>query len=401
MTLHARDTVTGQLVTLTADPGSADLFAPGPVSSGRYRCMSCGESVGLSRRSGPHSSYAPRFSHGHSSEAQPDGCPARAGVQREVEADLQVVIDLRDHLAKAWPGAHTLIECPEPQLPGEPSPPAVIVATEGGQTIVIECPRGPLDEHGVQRRVNAVRARYGSGAAHVWFFTEDEHHFRQGGLRDKTVWPAGAPASVRHMRVRPTQQHLQIVALGGSVYWINGATVYIPYGGHEHVHAIKAGEDWGGDVAWRRRDWKISHPRPLPGAQWWGLVPIGLSSLRANRVGFHPAEAHEIMERLERSQGARWATARRLARERDEVLRQPPPAEAVPVLTPAPRPVVPPPAPAEPAVTTGALPERPEPVRQPPVIPPVPVHAPYVPPVPLPQPRGPLSRLRQWMQRKR
>lgn len=412
MTLHARDTVTGQLVTLTADPASADLLAPGPVSSGRYRCMSCGQPVGLSRRSGSHSAYAPRFSHA-SAEAGSDGCPARTGVQQEVEGGLQVVIDLRDRLAKAWPGTQTLIECPEPQPPGEPAPPAVIVATAGGQVMVIECAHGPLDTPGVQRRLGAVRARYGTQAAHVWFFAEDEHHFRQGGLKDKAVRPAGASESVRHMRVRPTEQQLQIVEAGGAVYWVNGGTVYIPYGGHEFVHEPRNGEDWGGDVARRRHDWKISHPQPFPGAQWWGLVPIGLSTLRGGRAGFHPAEAHEVMERLERSQGARWGAARKLARERHQELHRPlpppapapaPPAPAVTELQPpaaeTPTILIPPPAAPTPPPVAAAPRER---LGPPPVaVPPMPVHAPYVPPVvaPVAQPQSPLSRLLRWVQRK-
>lgn len=410
MTLHARDTVTGHLVTLTPDPASADHLAPGPLSSGRYRCMSCGHPLGLSRRSGSHSAYAPRFSHSQTSGPGADGCPARAGLQKEIETGLQVVIHLCDHLAKAWPGVQTLIECPEPQTPGEASPPAVIVATAGGQVLVIECPHGPLDDPAVQRRMQAVRARYGSGATHVWFFAEDEHHFRQGGLRDKAVRPAGATASVRHMRVRPTQQQLQIIEAGGAVYWVNGATVYVPYGGHEFIHEPKPdGEDWGGDVARRRNDWRISHPRPLPGAHWWGLVPIGLSTLRRGRAGFHPGEAHEVMERLERSQGARWAAARRLARERYEALHRPPPApvaDAIEQPPPAeapsaiPLPSAPPTEPPPPSAD--AAEEKEEEGQQPLPVPPRPAYAPYVPPATplLPPPQGPLSRLMKWVQRR-
>ncbi|MGW6880205.1 hypothetical protein ACWGEU_08055 [Streptomyces goshikiensis] len=251
------------------------------------------------------------------------------------------------------------------------------------------------------RRVQAVRARYGSGAAHVWFFAEDEHHFRQGGLRDKAVRPAGAPASVRHMRVRPTQQQLQIIDSGGSVYWVDGATVYVPYGGHEFIHEPGRGEDWGGDVARRRHDWRISHPHPLPGAQWWGLVPIGLSTLSRGRAGFNPGEAHTVMAQLERSQVARWAAARRLARERYEALHRPtppaPPAPAPPAVPSAP---VSPAPPAEPTASVAGTGTEKE--IQPLPVPPRPAYAPYVPPASssVPAPRGPLSRLRQWMRRR-
>lgn len=55
-------------------------------------------------------------------------------------------------------------------------------------------------------------------------------------------------------------------------------TLLIPYGGHNHQHAAREGEDWSGDMASWRHDWRISRPRPAGEADWWGLVPLPLSA---------------------------------------------------------------------------------------------------------------------------
>lgn len=328
MTLHARDTVTRQLVTLSlSDAASADHLPTGTLENKRYACLSCHQPMSLSRRTNSTSSYRPRFNHGQRNNGATDTCVARAAVQQQVEADVQVVIDLQERLAKAWPGTSTLIECLTPTGHDSPAPP-VIVARDGDQVVVIDCPHGPLDEPTVRHRIKAVRDQFGAQAAHVWFFAEDPHHFRQGDLKDKAVRPHGAQRSIRHRRVRPTERQLQIIEAGGAVYWLNGGEVLVPYGGHDFQHPPRRGEDWTGEAARYRYDWRISQPRPAPGAQWWGLVPIGLSSLRRGRVAFHPAEAYAVMERLERSQPARWSASRRRAREQFDRQLSPAPPEA-------------------------------------------------------------------------
>ncbi|MGW2865603.1 hypothetical protein [Streptomyces sp. NPDC001205] len=374
MTLRAWDAVTGRLVELSDDPASADHLPPGSLDDARYLCESCRKPLSLSRRRGPTSAYRPRFAHGQRDSSGLDVCGARADIRQNVAADIEVVIDLRDRLTKAWPGTTTLIECPQPPTNGQPAPP-VIVAHDGDQVLIIECPHGDLSDDLVRRRIRAVRDRYGPAAAHVWFFAEDPRHFRQGELKDKWVRPHGADKSVRHMRIRPTDRQLQIVEAGGAVYWVNGNNVLVPYGGHDFMHDPRSSEDWTGEVARYRYDWRISHPVPAPGAQWWGLVPIGLSSLRGGRVAFHPADAHDVMERLERSQSARWNASRRRAREQYQNLHRPTP---------------PPPVATEPA------PPRPEPTRlasepvpaAPESLPPRPSEPPAVPPPPRQPPRA-------------
>ncbi|WP_327359795.1 hypothetical protein [Streptomyces sp. NBC_01304] len=399
MTLRARDTVTGELVVLTPDPASADHLPVGTVENERYTCISCGKALSLSKRSGPHSSYAPRFAHGGRRADEQDVCAARADVRDRVDQEVQVVIDLHKRLEKAWPGTPTRIDCPEPQGDGGPTPP-VIVARDGDQVVVIESPRGVLTEASVRRRIEAVRYRYGVQAQHVWFFAEDLLHFRQGGLKDKAVRPAGESQSVRHRRIRPTEQQLQIIAGGGAVYWVDGDNVLVPYGGHDFLHEPRwRGEalDWSGEIAWRRQDWEISQPVPAPGAQWWGLVPIGLSTLRGGKVGFHPAEAHEVMERLERSQQARWNSSKnealKQARRKEELRRRPPLPEPVTPSVPAPAPS-PPPVPADHAAATPPSPRAETPaVPPPPATPPSPVPPrPENPPTPPRPPARPKAR---------
>ncbi|MDI3390150.1 hypothetical protein QIS99_28750 [Streptomyces sp. B-S-A8] len=421
MTLRARDARTRQVIVLTDDPSSADALPEGTLDNGRYQCLSCHKPMSLSRRRGPTSTYRPRFAHGSRKaddlqvvDAE-DLCGARAEVRERVDQEVEVIIDLRDHLVRAWPGTPTRIECPQPPDDGAPVPP-VVVAKDGDQMLVIERQRGELTEESVRRRVAAVRHTYGTGARHVWFFAENLTHFRQGGLRDKSVRPAGETESVRHRRVRPTEQQLQIVDAGGAVYWVDGDNVLVPYGGHEFQHEPRRGEefDWAG-IEWRRTDWRISHPVPAPGAQWWGLVEIGLSTLRVGKLGFHPSEAHDVMERLERVQAARWNSSKRAAREQARAKQEQLKAEAARPSTPAAETVKPPaPTPLPAAPPSPADPAAPTPRPQPeaaeedastaaphddegtlgPVVPPKPSVPPPVPPaVPAP---GPEQRPRSW-----
>lgn len=391
MSLWALDTTTRQLVVLTGDPASADHLPEGTLGNGRYACPVCGETMSLSRRRGDHSAYTPRFAHRQlqTNAGLDEGCTARADVRRQVEEDVQVVIDLHSKLTTAWPGIPTHIECPQPGAAGEPAPPPVIVAQDGEGTLIIECPHGALEEETVRRRIRAVRDHYGAQARHVWFFAEDPEHFRTGNLSPKSVRPAGAARSIKHQRLRPTDRQLQIIASGGAVYWVNGHNVLVPYGGHDFTHRPANGEDWSGIS---RTDWRISHPTPAPDANWWGLVPIGLSTLRRGRVAFHPAEAHEVMERLERSQSGRWNSLRRDAREQYQRRQNPPQSRSTPSVPPPQQ--EPPPSP---AVDT-APPSPPQPT-----VPPKPTAPPRIPPSSTPantRRLGPLQRLRRRFRRR-
>ncbi|MGW5119171.1 hypothetical protein ACWEQ8_27565 [Streptomyces noursei] len=336
MSLRAWDTVTGKLITLSGTADSADDLPAGTTVNARYACDMCGQIVSLSRRSGPDSSYTPRFAHGQKKQAgtDEDGCPARADIQKQVTDDVQVVIDLGEDLIRALPGMAICVEYPGPLRPGEPAEPPVVVCRPGdGPTVVIDRPRGPLTIDRTRRRMDLVRRRYGASVLHFWFFADDPVHFRE--IRPKQVKPVGAATPVRHRRVRPTNQQLAIVAAGGHVCWLqHDQTVLVPYGGREFWHAPDPRrEDWSGPMAGSRKDWEISHPQPDPNAHWWGLVPIALSSLGGTKVAFAPQDAYRVMEGLEAAQERRWASLRRRAREQynqNRALAERPPSSPLP-----------------------------------------------------------------------
>ncbi|MFJ5680780.1 hypothetical protein [Streptomyces sp. NPDC093097] len=384
MTLRARDTVTGELVLLTKDPASADHLPTGNATNGRYLCEMCGSVLSLSRRSRPTSSYTPRFAHPHQKSPDLDVCSARADVQQRINDDVQVVIDLGTQLAQAWPGATVCVEYPEPARPGQPSEPPVVVCRDGDQTLVIERPRGELSTPAVQHRFRAVRDRYGPKVMHLWFFAEDPRHFREGDLRPKAVRPDGEPRSIRHRRVHPTEQQLAIVKAGGRVFWVDGHNVLVPYGGRDFAHTPRRGEDWKGEAARYRQDWAISHPIPAPDATWWGLVPIGLTSLRGTKVAFHPRDAYDVMERLEAAQPRRWAASRRRAREQFNRANAPASPPAPQQQEPVPTPPEADTTPTTPPAPTSEIPTQPEPTSERAISPATPPSAPPPPVPPMP-----------------
>ncbi|MEV5242591.1 hypothetical protein AB0K89_26315 [Streptomyces cinnamoneus] len=395
------------------------------VLRGRYMCRACFQDLIL-RAIKPDAKQVPHFRHESSRE-----CPASAERQREIAMDDQVVIDLRDRLLRAWPGATICLDIPEDPGGQEPGrvppgwmPPAIVVSGADGP-VVIERPRKLPDPEQIQHRLRAVRDRYGAGGRHVWFLAKDPLQFAKCGKLH--VAPRGRDRDV-HVTVAPTEQQLAIIAAAGGVYWLDGQQVLVPYGVEDFTHEPLRGEEW--DFRdWRRnkewhRDWRISQPVPAPEANRWGLVPTSLHQLTRTKAAFSLTEARDTMQRLEDVQQARWRRRRADARELHAARHAPrppvvpasggdeptpeQPALAVPSTPQAvppsgtsadnpPRPdaastqigaadAVPAAPTVPPTAAPGpALPAPPAPDREPaPVIPPPPPHPPYIPPTPAP-----------------
>jgi hypothetical protein len=381
----AWDRDTGRVIEL---PGGAAGLESG-LADGRYGCRACGQSLIL-RGARAQAKVTPHFSH----RGTGDRCPA-AERQRRIGVDDQVVVELRDRLVRAWPGVSVSLELPEEApAPGHAPvtglPPAIVVrgAEEGAVTAVIERPRRLPGPEEVNQRIRAVRARYGSGAAHMWFLAKDPVQFAR--LRRLSVKPRGRD-QVFHATVAPTEQQLAIIAAGGGVYWLDGQQVLVPYGVHDFTHQPRQGEDWNFPDRRRywRYDWRISHPVPAPDATRWGLVPLALHQLTHTRATFDLAEARDIMQRLHDVERARWRARRTAARDL-HAARHSPPTPASPSgadVSPAEsRPGRNPPTPAQPSAQSS--PRPPEPPTAPPPPPRVPAPPPHPPAPPRPTPRG-------------
>ncbi|MGW4985538.1 hypothetical protein [Streptomyces mirabilis] len=181
---------------------------------------------------------------------------------------------------------------------------------QGDETAVIERPRRLLSPALVDQQMKAVRAQYGTGTQHWWIFDrEDPVHYTSAG--SLSVRPRGQ--ALTHRKVQPTLAQRQINALRGAVCWLAEDTLLIPYGGHNHQHAAREGEDWSGDMASWRHDWRISRPRPAGEADWWGLVPLPLSAL-GRPAGQRLAAALQVMADLAHAEQGRERHRRRLAR---------------------------------------------------------------------------------------
>ncbi|MER5781255.1 hypothetical protein ABT104_05930 [Streptomyces mobaraensis] len=306
--------IPGDEATLAIGLARGDYDSSG-VLRGRYMCRACCQDLIL-RAIKPGAKQVPHFRHESSRE-----CPASAERQREIALDDQVVIDLRDRLLHAWPGATVCLNLPEDpgrQEPGRVSPgwmpPAIVVSGPDGP-VVIERPRKLPDPEAVQRRLLAVHARYGSGARHVWFLAKDPLQFAKCGKIRVAPRDRGRDD---HVTVAPTEQQLAIIAAGGGVYWLDGQQVLVPYGVHDFIHAPRDKEDWN-FTDWRRghwhTDWRISHPLPAPDATRWGLAPLSLHQMTSTKASFSLNEARDLMQRLEDVQRARWRRRRADARE--------------------------------------------------------------------------------------
>ncbi|MFF4534130.1 hypothetical protein ACFY1P_33275 [Streptomyces sp. NPDC001407] len=363
----AWDRKTKRVIEIPGDEAGLDSgFACGYYDSsgirrGRYMCRACFQDLIL-RALTPDARQKPNFRHKnrHGDSAE---CRASAERQQEIAADDQVVIELRDQIILALPGLTVTLELPEdPDSrgtdPAPPSwmPPAIIVSAAEGP-VVIERPRRLPEPEDVQRRLRAVRARYGARARHVWFLAKDPLQFAQCGRLE--VKPRGHERTV-HVTIAPTAQQQTIVAVGGGVYWLDGQQVLVPYGVHDFTHQPRQGEDWD-FCDWRRKkqwhqDWSISQPVPDAGATRWGLVPASLHQLTRAKAAFTLAEPRDIMQRLEDVQRARWRTRRADARELYTARRTSAPAAAVETLD-AGQPIPP------------ALPEQQDAVPEPPTAP--------------------------------
>ncbi|WP_367140621.1 MULTISPECIES: hypothetical protein [Streptomyces] len=336
----AWDRKTKRVIEIPGDEAGLDAgFARGYYDSsgirrGRYMCRACFQDLIL-RALTPDARQKPNFRHKnrHGDSAE---CRASAERQQEIAADDRVVIELRDQIIRALPGLTVTLELPvDPDSrgtdPAPPSwmPPAIIVSAAEGP-VVIERPRGLPEPEDVQRRLRAVRARYGASARHVWFLAKDPLQFAQCGRLE--VKPRGHERTV-HVTIAPTAQQQAIVAAGGGVYWLDGQQVLVPYGVHDFTHQPRQGEDW--DFRdWRRKkqwhqDWSISQPVPAPHATRWGLVPASLHQLTRATAAFTLTEPRDIMQRLEDVQRARWRTRRADARELYAARHAPAPATAV------------------------------------------------------------------------
>ncbi|MCX4682734.1 competence protein CoiA family protein [Kitasatospora purpeofusca] len=327
-------------------------------AGGRYVCRACRENLML-RSVNPGTVNRPHFSHRRGTE-----CSAAPAVREQLELDDRIVIEFQQRITRAWPGAHCVLEFPggldEGGVEGPLGvlPPAVVVrGGPGGRDVsVVERPRRPVDIREVQERIRTVRARYGAGVRHVWFWAGDV--LQSARLAELRVAPRGRPKT-RHATIAPTAQQLAVVVGGGRVYFLDGAEVLVPYGVHDFEHEWRAAEDWD-FPDWRhgfRRDWRISRPVPAADASRWGLAPVAFEELTSTRGVFALSAANDLLLALEQAQGGRWRYRRneaaRLYRER----RRPPlPAEprrsTAPQADPAPTPL--PAAGAEPAPPAAA-----------------------------------------------
>ncbi|WP_188273769.1 hypothetical protein [Streptomyces sp. CBMA152] len=383
----------GRVIDLRREPDAAGRLPRGKAA-GRYCCCACGAQLIFTGPATEHSGFTPRFRHDTSTPGT-DRCSAPAPRQADVQADLTVILDLRDQLVRALPGATICLQI-DPHLAGQrwDLPPALVVR-RGDDVVVIDRPRRLLTQPAVDARLQAVRTQYGQKAIHWWFFDRtDSLHYEAAGTVN--VRPHGKPDT--HHKVRPTPAQRQIIKVGSAVCWITQDTVLIPYGGHPGTYPVLEGEDWSGEVASWARDWKISHPYPGDGAAWWGLIPVPLLVL-GQHTGFRPAPAFHLMAALESAQHGREAHRRRLALDNA----QRPAAEAHSAV-PDPLPLdasadqaARPPAPSVP-LAPAAAPTLPVPPR--PVLPPAPPHPP-LPRVPAtPRRRFSWSRLLPWRWRR-
>ncbi|WP_329449443.1 hypothetical protein OG894_41730 [Streptomyces sp. NBC_01724] len=298
----------GRVIDLRRQPDAASRLPRGKAR-GRYRCCACGGTLIFSGPATPTSGFTPRFRHDGSTPGS-DLCTAPAPHQADIQADLTVVLHLRDQLVHALPGASICLQI-DPQLAGQhwPLPPALIVR-RGNDVIVIERPRRLLTTAATEVRLRTVRNRHGENVKHWWFFDRaDTLHYDPAGT--VSVRPHGKPLT--HYKVRPTPTQRQIIAAGGAVCWITKDTVLIPYGGHLGTYPVQEGEDWSGELESWSRDWKISYPYPADTAAWWGLVPVPLLAF-GTHTGFRPAPAFHIMTALAAAERGREKHRRSRAR---------------------------------------------------------------------------------------
>ncbi|KPH99493.1 hypothetical protein OK006_8440 [Actinobacteria bacterium OK006] len=297
----------GRIIDLRRDP-QASHSLPRGRAGGRYRCCACGQRLILTGPANAASHFTPRFRHDGSRPGS-DHCSAPAQQQADIQADLTRVLDLRDRLS-ALPGVTAWLQINPGQAGQRWELPPALIMRRGNETAVIERPRRPLSPALVDQQMKAVRAQHGAATQHWWIFDSDDpaHYTSAGSL---SVRPRGQ--ALTHRKVQPTPAQQQINAMAGAVCWLAENTLLIPYGGHAHQHTAREGEDWSGDMASWRHDWRISHPRPAKEADWWGLVPLPLCAL-GRPAGLRLSAAFQVMADLAHAEQGRERHRRRLAR---------------------------------------------------------------------------------------
>jgi hypothetical protein len=344
--------VGGRVIDLRRDRDAATCLPRGRAN-GRYLCCACAAQLVFTGPATPTSSFTPRFRHDTHHGA--DQCTAPAPHRADVQADLTAVLALRDQLARAVPDAVVHLVA-DPTRAGQrwELPPALVLV-RGEDLAVIEHPRRPLTPEAAIRRLGEVRARHGAKASHWWVFDHGDpaHHVPAGTVE---VRVDGAPRT--HQKVEPTPAQRALATAGAVVCWTTGEELLFPYGAHPLVYQPRAGEDWSGEMASWARDWRISRPRPVDGAAWWGLVPVPPLRLAAY-AGFRTTAAANVMAALARSEHGRETHRRKLAREHAQRLAATQPTMTPPAAQPAPAEPSPAPAPQEPKATAAGAPSVP------------------------------------------
>ncbi|MFI9311502.1 hypothetical protein [Streptomyces triculaminicus] len=366
----AWDLVTDHLIWV--EDGIAGL--PGGLADDRYACLACWEPVMLTGYK-LDAKVSPYFRHKNGADCAD---PKR---EQQVDAEIEVVIQLRDWV-RAIPGFTGTVDILGEEKGGRTGLPPVVIARCGDTAVAIERPGDRLpDPETVRRRVRAVREQHGV-ERHVWFLKKDRDQFGQFGTHTVRL---GGKDTV-HDTLAPNEQQQAIISAGGHVYWLDGKLVLVPYGIHRFRHSVRAGEDWTNWPRWRdpQDDWRISKPTPSPNADYWGLVPIPLTSMTRTRAVFHPAQAHQVMDELYAGQERRYRWRRNHAQELHATRNAPttPAADAeaadagqlIPPALPEQQGAVPEPpaAPAAPGQTDGQVPNIPSAPSDSPIVSPAP-----------------------------
>ncbi|MFJ3205824.1 hypothetical protein [Streptomyces sp. NPDC086989] len=298
----------GRVIDLRREP-DAPTRLPRGKNNGRYRCCACGKALIFAAPATTGSGFTPRFRH-DAGGADPDRCKAPAARAAAIQADLTRAFTLHNRLSLALPPAITIRVEIDPALAGTawPLPPALVLR-RGRHLAVIDHPHRLLNQHTTQTRLHSVRTHYGDHTAHWWIYDRDDPNaFDYAGTH--TVRISGEPTV--HDKLRPTREQRCVNAAGTQVCWLAGEKLLIPYGGRPITHHARTGEDWSGPTARWAHDWTISHPHPEPGAAWWGLIPLPLTTLA--QPAFRPLPAHRLMAALAASQRRREEHRRALAR---------------------------------------------------------------------------------------
>ncbi|MGW7461158.1 hypothetical protein [Streptomyces sp. NPDC054797] len=297
----------GRIIDLRREP-DAPTRLPRGKNNGRYRCCACGKALIFAAAATTESGFTPRFRH-DAGGADPDRCKAPAAHATAIQADLARAFTLHDRLSLALPAITIHVEIDPALAESAWALPPALVLRRGRHLAVIDHPHRLLDQPTAQSRLQAVRAHYGDHTAHWWIYDRDDPNaFDYAGTH--TVRISGEPTV--HDKIRPTREQRVVNAAGSQVCWLAGERLLFPYGGRPVTHLARAGEDWSGPTARWAHDWTISHPHPEPGAAWWGLIPLPLTTLA--QPAFRPLPAHRVMAALAASQRRREEHRRALAR---------------------------------------------------------------------------------------